>query len=77
MWLDAGQTSIAANKVVAVEAINDLSCMVYTDQKGFKVDMPKGVVMSMIDSRLKGQSSMSNVEKLLTQMYQGQVTARP
>ena len=77
MWIEAGGTSIAASKVVAVESLNDLSCAIYTESRVFTVHMPKDVVLTMIDSRIKGHNSMSRVEELLTQIYQGSVTPRP
>lgn len=78
MWLDASaDLSIVAKNIVAVEAIDQMTTMVYTDQRAFKVSMPKDALMSMIESRIKGSSSMGNVERLLAQIYQGQVTPRP
>lgn len=78
MWLEVSpELSIVAKSIVAVESIDSMTSMVYTDARTFKVTMPKDVLMSMIESRVKGQSSMNNVERLLTQMYQGQVTQRP
>jgi hypothetical protein len=78
MWLEVSEElSIVAKSIVAVEAIDEINSMVYTDGRTFKVMMPKSVLMNMIESRVKGQSSMSNVERLLTQIYQGQVSPRP
>ena len=77
MWLDVSEDlSIVAKSIIAIESIDSINSMVYTDGRTFKVTMPKAVLMSMIESRMKNQSSMTNVEKLLTQIYQGQATPR-
>ena len=77
MWLDVSEDlSIVAKEIIAVESVDQISSLVYTEQRTFKVSMPKAVLMSMIESRIKGKDSMSNVERLLTQLYQGQTAPR-
>lgn len=78
MWLEISEDlSIVAKEVIAVEAVDQMTSIIYTEARTFKVSMPKSVLMSLIESRRKGENSMSNVERLLTQIYQGQATPRP
>lgn len=78
MWIDVSpDLSIVADEIVAIKSINQFNSIVYMEVSQFEVPMPKSVLMSMIESRRKGESSMSNVERLLTQIYQGQATPRP
>lgn len=78
MWLEVSEElSILAKAVVAIESVDQMTSIIYTDGRTFKVSMPKSVLTSMIESRIKGQSSMNNVERLLTQIYQGQTSPRP
>jgi len=78
MWLEVSEDlSIVVKSVVAVEAVDQMNSIVYTDGRTFKVPMPKGVIMSMIATRSKGVDSMTNVERLLTDLYKTQSTPRP
>jgi hypothetical protein len=68
--------SINVKKIEAVEYITDLSCQIYTENRTFKVQVPKQVIIGLIESRMVGENTMSNVEKLMSQLYSTQQTPR-
>lgn len=79
MFIDINsQLSIEIKHIESVEALDDLNCMIYTSSRTYKVTMPKGIILQMIESREKVvKDSSSNIEKLLTQIYSTQSTPRP
>lgn len=65
--------SVETNNIEAIEMIDQLNCLVHTNSRSFRVDMPKDVLVSLIKSRTeKPKEPMSNVENLLAQILQGQ-----
>ncbi len=78
MFIDVSpDLSIDTKSIEAVEAINELSCMVYTTRHSYKVGMPKGIILSMIQSKQKSNDSNGRVEDLLQKLYAGGATPRP
>ena len=64
---------VEAKHIEAVEEVDALNSIIYTPSRTFNVAMPYDVIASMIESRTKSNSnSMTNVEKLLHQIYEGQ-----
>ena len=78
MFIDVGDgLSVNTEKIEAVRFVDDFNCIIYTNGSTFESPMPKSVVVGLIDAHSGKKDSMSNVEKLLAQIYAGQVTARP
>jgi len=72
--------SINVKHIQAIDRLDDLTCMVYTSNRTFKIAMPSDVVVKMVESRLDGDNSSTKVDKvakLLTQLYSTQSTPRP
>ena len=77
MFVDTGDgLSISEKHIEAIKALDELSCLVYTNSNQYEVPMPRSVLISLLSSKneTKGQS---NVEKLLVQIYSQQATPRP
>ena len=78
MFIDFGDgTSVAYSHILAVEYVDELTSLVYTESKTFNVPMPRSVIVSLIESRYPHKDSMSNVEKLLTNIYKNSSQPRP
>lgn len=78
MWLEVSpELSISSKDIVAIQSVDSLNCIVYTELRQFDVAMPKEVVASLVEARSKNVNPMSNVERLLTELYKGQATPRP
>ena len=69
--------NIEAKYIEAIEEVDALNSIIYTSSRTFNVAMPASILVSMVETRTKSNSSMNNVEKLLQQIYQGQATPIP
>lgn len=77
MMIDVGNgISVSSEHIESVESLDDLNCVINCSSKSYTIAMPRGLVVSMIE-RDSEENPMSNVEKLLHQLYQSQVTPRP
>ena len=75
MFIEIGKgISVSSKHIEAIEAIDDLNCIVHTTTKSFEVTMPKNVILRMIGTKDEGSSSMNRVEKLLVDLYKTQST---
>ena len=74
------QVSINTDNIESIEIIDDLNCVIYTNNRSFVISMPKNVVVEIIESRslqkTKPDESMLRVERLLNKLFSTQQSPR-
>jgi len=79
MFIDTGSgLSLNLKHIQAVEdGFNQMNCVVYMADRSFEVPMPREWLVDMIEMKERPKELPNKLEKMMTQLYQSNVTPRP